>query len=303
MDHRDARRIDILEEKLKWQKRVLAGLAIVFLFSASPASTTAAKWFSQTLSSKALSGQVPDRSSPELIAEWTASNESEGEALSKRALAAGDTMTVGLLRIVNQEGTVVGEFGYGAAGNGGLTVSNKSGKVGVLAAADNSAGGSLTVFDATALRSVVAMGGDNTTPGNGYLQISGVSGSLAGFFADEAGNTTMQVYNRNGMAVSSFGENADGSGGLLILGESGQPIAVIDAGTNDKGSLRISGRKFEASVDENGNGVARTRSEADSIRWSSETPSGGLLGDLDGNGEVNFADFIIFAQNFGKTSG
>ena len=301
MDHRDARRIDILEEKLKWQKRVLAGLAVVFLFSASPASTTAAKWFSRILPSKALSGQVPDRTSPELISEWTVSNQPEGEALSKRALAAGDTMTVGLLRIVNQEGKVVGEFGYGAEGNGGLTVNNKNEKLTVLITGDN-AGGSLFAFDASR-RAVVSMGADDDTPGNGFLITQGASGSFAGFFASEAGDAAMNVYNRDGSPVAAVGANADGHGGLLILSDSEQPIAAIDAGANDKGSLRISGRKFEAFVDENGNGVAQTRSEADSIRWSSETPSDGLLGDLDGNGEVDFADFVIFARNFGKTSG
>jgi hypothetical protein len=32
------------------------------------------------------------------------------------------------------------------------------------------------------------------------------------------------------------------------------------------------------------------------------TPSG-LIGDLDQDGDVDFADFLIFTSNFGKTSG
>ena len=46
------------------------------------------------------------------------------------------------------------------------------------------------------------------------------------------------------------------------------------------------------------------------LRWSSEMTYGGggpsqsgLLGDFDGDGDVDFTDFLTFASNFGKTSG
>ena len=52
MDREDIReRLETLEARLRWQKRAIAGLVVVFLFSASPALTQASKWFGSILPS------------------------------------------------------------------------------------------------------------------------------------------------------------------------------------------------------------------------------------------------------------
>ena len=57
-------RLDVLEERLRWQKRAIAGLLVVFLFSAAPALTQAPKWFNQTLPSKLASLSFQDGVTP-----------------------------------------------------------------------------------------------------------------------------------------------------------------------------------------------------------------------------------------------
>ena len=52
-----------------------------------------------------------------------------------------------------------------------------------------------------------------------------------------------------------------------------------------------------------------TREDSGLLRWSSEMEPGGsggtssgLIGDFDGDGDVDFTDFLTFAGNFGKTT-
>ncbi len=124
MTHDDVRqRLEALEVKLRWQKRAIAGLLVVFLFSASPALTQASKWLNGLLPPKLASitlrhgttpGDVrfgdlsPDRAEIPLP-------ETGFGGLSKIApeqiIDAGDTLRVGTLHIVNASGAVVAAIG------------------------------------------------------------------------------------------------------------------------------------------------------------------------------------------------
>ena len=305
----DLRRMDILEQRLRWQKRAIIGLLLLFLFNTPPALSTASKWFGQLRpASVPVSGSLPDRSSTGVISKWTFSPESEDAGLSKTALAADDILKIGRLEIVNESGTVVAFLGYDEAGDGVLAVRNSKGKYRVLAGLDDSGGGLLSVLNSTD-RVVGVMGADDTNPGNGFVNVSGESGSVAGLFIGETGDATMTVLNSSGNAVSAFGADANGNGFMVVLSESGLPIGTLSADSDGLGTLAISGGKFRAFVGENGNGAAETLAVDGSVRWSSEmktgdTPDqGGLLGDLDGDGDVDFEDFLTFAANFGRTSG
>ena len=65
MDREDVRdRLDVLEDKLRWQKRAIAGLLVIFLFSASPALTQATKWFNRVLPSKLASFSLRHGTTP-----------------------------------------------------------------------------------------------------------------------------------------------------------------------------------------------------------------------------------------------
>lgn len=315
MECRDVRRIDILEEKLRWQKRVLVGLVVAFCFNASPVMSTASKWFNQLLPSKVTSGKSlsgrfsADRN--EMMSKWAEvlPPETEEGRLSKTAHAAGDVLQVSELQIVNEKGTLVGVIGYDSAGDGVMVVLNSSGKAVSGLGVDGSGHGTLSILNASE-RVIAAMGADESREANGWVDVRSASGSAAGFFVDEVGDAAMTVLNRDGKTVSAIGVDESGHGVLGILNASGLPIAAMVADEDGVGALGISEGKFGAFVDENGNGVAETLTKDGSVRWSSEMTSGdgtptssGLLGDLDGDGDVDFTDFLTFAANFGKTSG
>ena len=302
----DVRRIDILEQRLRWQKRAIIGLLLLFLFSTSPALSTATKWFEQLRTgNKWVPGSSSGRPSEGVIPKWTFSPESEHGGSSKTALAADEVLKVGRLQIVNEEGNVVAFLGFDEAGDGVLAIRNRKGKYRIMAGLDESGGGLLNVFNSSD-RPVAVMGADNTDQGNGFVNVSGGSGSVAGLFFGESGDASVTFFNSNGNPASAFGSDANGNGFLVALSESGLPIGTLSADPGGMGTLAISGGKFRAYVDEDGNGAAETLGEDGSVRWTSEMKSGGaggLLGDLDGDGDVDFQDFLTFAANFGKSSG
>ncbi len=302
----DVRRIDILEHRLRWQKRAIIGLLLLFLFTASPALSTATKWFAQLQTGNVpVPGLSADRSSAGVISKWVPSPESEAGGLSKTALAADEVLKIGRLQIVNEEGNVVAFLGYDEAGDGVLAIRNSKGKYRIMAGLDESGGGLLNVFNSTD-RPVAVMGADDTDQGNGFMNVSGGSGTVAGVFFGESGDASMTFFNSNGNPASAFGSDANGNGFLVTLSESGLPIGTLAADPGGMGTLAISGGKFRAYVDEDGNGAAETLGDDGSVRWTSEMKTGGtgvLLGDLDGDGDVDFEDFLTFAANFGKTSG
>lgn len=302
----DSRRMDILEHRLRWQKHAIIGLLLLFLFSTTPALSTASKWIKQLRSARAsVPGSLSDRSLADVISKWTFSPESDHSGVSKTALAADEVLKIGRLQIVNEAGNVVAFLGFDEAGDGVLAIRNSKGKYRIMAGLDESGGGLLNVFNSTD-RPVAVMGADDTEQGNGFLNVSGGSGSVAGLFFGESGDASVTFFNSKGNPASAFGSDANGNGFLVALSESGLPIGTLSADPDGNGMLAISGGKFRVFVDENGNGAAETLGEDGSVRWSSEMKTGGtggLLGDLDGDGEVNFEDFLLFAANFGKTSG
>ena len=394
MECRDVRRIDILEEKLRWQKRVLVGLVVAFCFNASPVMSTASKWFNQIFPSKVTSSNplpggsfdrpsFPDLSENrnEMMSKWAEGSSSEVQEgrLSKQAHAVGDVLQVSELQIVNEKGTVVALIGYDRAGDGAVLVFNKDGKAvsllgvdgdghgglsilnaserfiagvgsdgtdkanglievggesgsfagfavdntgnawmvtanrdgGIVSGlgADESGHGFLSIFNASG-KVIAAVGADDTEKANGSMGVLGESGAFAGFGVDEAGDALMAVSNRDGKAVSLIGADEDGHGFLIVLDVGERILAGMGADASGAGALGISDGRFRAFVNENGDGVAETTTKDGSVRWSSEMtsgggapPSSGLLGDLDGDGDVDFTDFVTFAANFGKTSG
>ncbi len=305
----DVRRMDNLERRLHWQKRAIIGLLLLFLFSTSPALSTASKWLKELGPALVpVPGSFPDRASADVVSKWTFSPESGDGGLSKTALAADEVLKIGRLQIVNEAGNVVAFLGFDEAGDGVLAIRDSKGKYRVLAGSGDSGGGLFSVLNSTD-RVVAVLGADETDQGNGFLNVSGGSGAVAGFFFGESGDAAMTVFNGNGNPASALGADANGNGFLFTLSESGLPIGTLSADPDGNGTLAISAGKFRAFVDDNGNGAAETLAEDGSVRWTSEmttesTPGqSGLLGDLDGDGDVDFQDFLTFAANFGKSSG
>ena len=305
----DVRRMDILERRLHWQKRAIIGLLLLFLFSTSPALSTASKWIEQIRTGNVgFPGPSSDRASGGVNSKWTFSPESEHGRLGKTALAADEVLKIGRLQIVNETGNVVAFLGFDEAGDGVLAIRDSKGKYRVMAGLDESGGGLLNVFNSTD-RPVAVMGADDTDQGNGFVNVSGGSGSVAGLSFGESGDAAMTVFSGNGNPACALGADANGNGFLVALSESGLPIGTLSVDPDGNGTLAISAGKFRVHVDEDGNGAAETLAEDGSVRWTSEMTTGGtpgqsgLLGDLDGDGDVDFQDFLTFASNFGKTSG
>ena len=345
MDRDDLRdRLDVLEERLRWQKRAIAGLLVVFLFSAAPAMTQAPKWLNRMLPSKLTSlsllhgetpGDVRFRGLAHLRAELPLP-ETRESGLSKIApeqiIDAGDTLRVGTLHIVNASGAVVAEIGSEESGDGSLLIRNKDRAVVSVVGVGREGHGTLGVLNAAG-RVAAAMGADPSEQANGWIDVRSATGSASALFFDNAGDGAMAVFNTDNQAVSGFSIDNNGAGALRIVNAEGGVVAAMGANDNGHGlvgflnaservvagmgadstgvgGLGIEGGRFSAFVDENGNGVARTRGADEEIRWSSEAPligdtgtSTGLIGDFDGDGDVDFNDFLTFARNFGKTSG
>ncbi len=231
-------RIAVLEKRLKWQTRILIGLIVMFLFSASPALTMLSNSFPENL---------------------TSFFKPESGKLSKTALDSDDVLQVGRLEIVNDQGNVVALMGVDFVGDGFLAVRNREGK------AETSA------------------------------EIS----------VDEKGDAAMKFRSKGRLFVAAGSDdNGNGAFGLLNT-TTNEPTVLMGADPNGNGLIGISRGKFTAFVDENGDGVAVTAGDDGNVLWSSDTvvSTSGLLGDLDGDGDVDFADFLVFAQNFGRTSG
>lgn len=392
MDREDIRvRLETLENRLRWQKRAIAGLLALFLFSAAPALTQAPKWFNRSLPAKLASLSFQDRVTPGDVRFGELSParadlplpESGSDGMSKIApeqiVDAGDTLRVRTLHIVNASGEVVAEMGSEDSGDGSLVIWNSNGSVVSVVGVDRNGHGTLGVLNAAG-RVAAAMGADPSEQANGWVDVRSATGSAAALAVDNAGDATIAVFGTENSPVTGFGIDANGHGalriwngsggivaaigadetedangwmdvrnksgpaaglsvdgdgdGLVIAGNrdgdgaslmgangnghgiigfrnaSGRVVAAIGADSSGIGVLNIEGGRFRAFVDGNGNGVAETRANEGNVRWSSEAPavgdtgtSTGLIGDFDGNGKVDFADFLTFAANFGKTSG
>ena len=242
-----------------------------------------------------------------------------GNGLIASSNASGSSFVVLSSDQAGNAGLLVGsssETGAGAvivdldeAGNGLVSTWSASGSLALLGT-DGSGNAGLIVGTASESGAGAAILGIDEA-GNGSISAISASGSISGLGVDEAGDAGVLVTNREGVLASVLGVDENGHGVMGILNASGRPIAAMAADGAGNGALGIEGGKFLAHVDSVGNGVAETRGQNQILRWSSEmapagggggTPSG-LIGDLDQDGDVDFADFLIFTSNFGKTSG
>ena len=223
-------------------------------------------------------------------------------------LGADDSGNAGLIVSGSAEsgaGAVI--LGLDETGNGLVSTVSSSGSLALLGTDGSGNAGLIVGSGSESSAGAVILGVDQS--GNGAMNAISAAGSIVGLGVDEVGDAAVLVTNREGVLASVLGVDANGHGVMGILNASGRPIAAMAADEAGNGVLGIEGGKFLARVDAAGNGVAETRGENEILRWSSEmTPIGGgtpsgLIGDLDQDGDVDFADFLIFTSNFGKTSG
>ncbi len=225
---------------------------------------------------------------------------------TSESFAALSSDGMGVIR--GSESSVNATFlGVDDAGNGLVTTLSTSGSLAVLGTDESGLAGVVVASGSGSSGSAAFLGVNDA--GNGVVSAASTSGSLAALGVDEAGDVAVLVTNRNGGLASALGVDEKGHGVLGIRNASGRDIAAMAADASGNGTLGIDGGKFRAFVDASGNGVAETRGRTQNLLWSSESDSGGggtssgLMGDFDNDGDVDFADFLTFAANFGKRSG
>ena len=187
-------------------------------------------------------------------------------------------------------------------GNGSVSAVSSSGALALLGTDGSGNAGLVVGSSSESGAGAVILSVDQA--GNGSVSTASASGSIVGLGIDDSGDAAVLLTNREGVLTSILGVDVNGHGVMGILNASGRPIAAMAA-------VGIEDGKFFAHLDTLDNGVAETRGQNQTLRWSSEmapagggggTPSG-LIGDLDQDGDVDFNDFLIFTANFGKTSG
>ena len=273
MDRDDVRqRLEELEGKLRWQKRAIAGLLVVFLFSASPALTRASKWFGSLLPPKLASlsllngsttGDVrfgdlsPNRAELPLP---EAGNDGLSKIAPEQIIDAGDTLRVGTLHVVNASGEVVAALGSDETGDGSLVITNRNGSVVSVVGVDANGHGTLGVLNAAG-RVAAAMGADPSEQANGWMDVRSATGSAAALAFDSAGDGTVLVFNSDDKLVSGFGIDENGNGALRISNATGGVVVAMGADETEdaNGWMDVRNKSGPAagfSVDRDGDGLA-----------------------------------------------
>lgn len=226
--------ISILEEKVKWLKRIMAGLFVLIVISA----LVPAKGVDSIRFTNQREPTNPD------------------ETITAGDIVV-DTLTVETIQIVDSQGNVTGRFGYSQDED--LTQFVLFDSDGDLSLAIDAY--EIGFFD----------GGENPSVG--------IDGSGIGVNNNQSGSK----------ALLGREDDADGGEVFLSVGkEDGSRAGIFWDGTTDSTVI--------ATFDETG------------VTWTSDQsaahikhqPGAALLGDLNNDNKVDFADFIIFAQNFGN---
>lgn len=305
MDREDIReRLETLEARLRWQKRAIAGLVVVFLFSAPPALTQASKWFGSILPSKLASPNFRD-GTPTADVRFDELSPNEPEiplpetgygGLSKIApetiADAGDTLRVGELQIVNASGAVVAAIGAGQSGNGALVIRNSNGDVVSVVGVDSRGNGTVGLLNAAG-RITAAMGADRTGGANGVVDVKSATGSAAALAFDGVGDAAITVFNKDKKVVSGFGIDNIGNGALRIANAAGRFIAAIGADDTEEANgwmdvRNASGPAAGLSVDRDGDGlvIAGNRNNDEVSIMGANENGHGIIGFKHASGRV-----------------
>jgi len=207
---------------------------------------------------------------------WSSYLNLKSEALSLRkqivTQPAGNVIQVTEIQILNANGQQVGTIGTDSAGDGLILLGDVSGRPQVAMSVDDTGAGLLTAFNSAGAQAVV-VGTD--VAGDGFIGVGNNAGGLA----------------------STIGVGVSGGGFLGVAnaaGTGGATLGVIQAfvkGNNGQIDVKTS------------TGISIWASDnVPTVSIGSGDPSG-LLGDLDNDGDVDvdFTDFLVFAQNFGSS--
>tara|TARA_B100001123_G_scaffold72975_1_gene82114 strand:- start:1286 stop:2602 length:1317 start_codon:yes stop_codon:yes gene_type:complete len=152
-----------------------------------------------------------------------------------------------------------------------------------------------------------------STDGQGLLKVKQSDGSdLVYAGADLENNGVVEVSNRQGDELIFVGANTAGNGLIRILNREDQLGIAAVAGENTS-FLSIVKNDEDAAImasDVNGDGLVETYAKNRDRLWSSSfaqqtgpVSQSGLLGDLDGDGDVDGSDVLLMSENYGNKLG
>jgi hypothetical protein len=238
----------------------------------------------------------------------------------------------GLILVNSDQGKNIIEIGSNPdTKNGRINIRNKDEK-GLIQLSAGDGGGELWITNEENNNLFYAGG---SSDGNGYLELANKNGKrLITMFAEENenGSGNLWAYNNEDNLVAFLGTDIIGQGLLSVNSNTGTELVTVGSNTSDNGLLRVSNNRGNLGFSvvgadnsgilrvsnnqekdiaviragTNGNGRIDTFTPQGLRFWSTEfnqNPSGsgltGKVGDLDGDGDIDSADFLIFSGNFG----
>ena len=242
-------KLEQLERQQCWHKRIITGLMVAFLFTASPTLTKAPIWFNDAFSSrsvgsnltktdlsKALSYRNRMVANPAALLSNSAqmlSNAAETERLNKTALATeAQIIQATEFQIVNNRGRVVVAIGASDTGDGTVVLWNREGKVVAVLTADLRGNGALAIANSSE-RPTVTMGADESDQANGWLSVGSASQAGIESLVFESGVVAIGIVNSKGNVASLLGSSETGNGVFKLLNSSGN--VTVDAGVTVDG--------------------------------------------------------------------
>jgi len=230
---------------------------------------------------------IPDRFS------WSSHINLKPEPLSltKQVVTqpTGNIIQVTEIQILNANGQQVGIIGTDDVGDGLILLGDVSGRPQIAMSVDADGAGLLTAFNAAGGQATV-VGSD--VAGDGFIGVGNNAGGLASTMGiGVTGGGFFGVANPEGTGGASLGVDTLNVGRLTIANEDGDDVVSIYAkGGNGQIDVNTSG------------GISIWASDdVPTVGVVNPGESSGLLGDLDHDGDVDFSDFLVFAQNFGRS--
>ena len=275
-------RFALLERKLRYQKWAIIVLAALFLFTSIPVKSTI---HSRIVSGKPTVAQMPE-----------------------------DTLRISVLEIINSAGTPVLVLSSDVAGNGSLQwYDHQKIRVGALGVGDgeNRLITELTLFDFEG-DPAIALNSRERTFGSSIGVFSKKGFDVEGEFAVAGMGNLDGVF-----GFSTFGERQGRDFSSTLMGDftnEEDPTSLIGSLDDNEtftgfwnqggkdAQFRVMNSKGKAVVlaglDSMGDGYLKTFDSDSKPTWESNSAPG----DLDGDGDVDFNDFVIFAKIFGSGS-
>ena len=224
--------------------------------------------------------------------------------------AGPDANSHGGLWVNNKDGSgIVSMTSNGEKGDGFSAIYNRNGKP-LFTSAASGESGSLYIYNSEEKYLIYA---GASAIGDGMLLVKKGNGlDLISAAADLDGNGQLKVSNRQGNDLIYVGGNNNGNGLIRVLNHKAQLGLVAVAG-EQASYLSIENNDKTVAVmasDFNGNGLVETYANNQDRLWSSNFaqqtgPVGqfGLLGDLDGDGDVDGSDVLLMSENYGNKLG